>query len=92
MRLDRDGFSLRREELCGAGEVRIYGDAPLIKQPFGDVAPISVLVAPVAEFIRADVVLRHQVQVPDLYFKRGSEGWSGRHGTAPGGIAARASH
>lgn len=41
-------------------EVGIDGDVPGVKQPFGDVAAVSIAQAPVTEFSRCDVHLRRQ--------------------------------
>jgi len=38
--------------LRGAAEVWINGDVPHIKQPFWDVEPVPVPLAPTAQFIR----------------------------------------
>jgi hypothetical protein len=50
-----------RAKLCGAAEVGIYGDIPRIKQPFRDVAPVPVSLAPDAEPIREDIGLWRQL-------------------------------
>ncbi|HEX4921348.1 MAG TPA: hypothetical protein VFV92_11480, partial [Candidatus Bathyarchaeia archaeon] len=47
--------------LCGAAEVRVYAESPLIKQPFGDVALVSIAHAPDAELIREDIGLWSQL-------------------------------
>ena len=38
--------------LCGAGEVCVYADVPLIQQPFWDVEIVTVPFAPGAELFR----------------------------------------
>jgi hypothetical protein len=51
----------RRKRLCGAAEVRIYGNVPGFEQPFWDVELIFVLLAPFAQASRGDVLFGHQV-------------------------------
>ena len=74
--------------LRGGGEVWIYGNVPLSKQPFWDVQPIPVLPAPPAQFGRVDIRVCGESQVPDLQFEFSRENWGGRNGTPPVGIAA----
>jgi hypothetical protein len=47
--------------LRGAAEVCIYGDFPGIKQPFWDVASVSVLLTPVVELRREDIGIWRQL-------------------------------
>jgi hypothetical protein len=47
--------------LCVAAEVGIHGDIPRIQQPFWDVEPISIALAPDAELIREDIGLWRQL-------------------------------
>src|SRR5882724_1976431 len=59
--LPRAGEELRvwlERRLCGAAEVCVYADLPLIKQPFWDVAPVPVLFAPFAQLGRDDILFR----------------------------------
>jgi hypothetical protein len=45
-------------ELYVAAEVGIYGDVPRFQQPFRDVAPISVSLAPTPKLGRDGVLFR----------------------------------
>jgi hypothetical protein len=78
--------------LGGAADVWIYGDVPLVQQPFGDVDTIPVLPAPAAQLGREDIRFSREVQLPDLQFEFGHEDRDGWHGTPPVGIAAFASY
>ena len=51
------GFSSGRDDESGGAEVWFHGDAPLIKQPFGDVTSVSVLFAPPVQLRRVDIEL-----------------------------------
>jgi hypothetical protein len=53
----------------GGAEVEVYGDAPLLKEPFGDVDTIPVLLTPGPQLKRARIHLCYEVQLPDLHFK-----------------------
>ena len=44
-------------DLSVAVEVWIYGNVPLIKQPFRDVAPVFIPLTPAAELIRQNIGL-----------------------------------
>ena len=68
--------------LRGAANIWINRDIPRVKQPFWDVASVPVLQAPAAEFVRTDIILWRQSQLPDLQFKRGREGGTERNGLA----------
>ena len=72
----------------GGAEVQVDRDAPFFKQPFGDVASVPVVLAPVVQRLRAEVGLRGELQTPDLHFElRGQSGNMG-HRLAPVGVAA----
>jgi hypothetical protein len=74
------------------GDVWIYGDVPLLQQPFGDVKPIPVLPAPGAQLSREDIRLSRESQVPDLQFEFGSDNWRGGNEPPSAGIAACATY
>ena len=76
----------------GVAEAWIYGDAPFLKQPFGDVAPVSVSLAPSTQLNRAGVCVLRESQVPHLHFELGRERRAGPKGLPPIGIAATARH
>ncbi len=69
-------------------EEEIYGDAPLLKQPFWDIEPVPVLLTPGVELTRRGIRPWRKVQLPDpqLEFSRESE--SKRNGTPPVGVSA----
>jgi hypothetical protein len=69
-------------------ESDIYGDAPLLKQPFWDVAPILVSLAPGAELTRRRIRPCRKLQLPDPQFEFSSESGSERNGTPPIGVSA----
>jgi len=50
-------------------EAQVYGDAPLLKQPFWDIAPIPVLLAPGAELTRRGIHLYRELQLPRPHFE-----------------------
>ena len=75
----------------GGGGVWIYGDAPLRKEPFGDVDSIPVLLAPDSEHTRRCIHLWRELQLLGLQFELGGESRSGWHRTPPVGISAFAS-
>jgi len=62
------------------GEVWIYGYVPRVKQPFWNVEPVSVSLAPVAELSREDIRLDRESQLPDLQFELGRNTGAGRMG------------
>src|SRR6266704_2749054 len=72
----------------GAAEDCVYGDVPLLKEPFGDVDTIPVSVAPDAELTRGGIHLCCELQLRDLQFEFSGECGSTRNGTPPIGIAA----
>jgi hypothetical protein len=65
-----------------------YGDAPFPQQPFRDVGPIPVSLAPDEQLTRGGVDLLRESQFPDLHFKLGDKNGSWREGTAPVWISA----
>jgi hypothetical protein len=69
-------------------EVEIYGDAPLFKQPFWDIAPIPVLLAPGAERTRRGIRPCRKLQLPDPQFEFSRESGSERNGMPPIGVSA----
>src|SRR5580700_2418431 len=73
----------RLDVLGGVAGVWIYGDAPLLQQPFGNVAPIPVLPAPLAQLGGENIRFRREPQRSDLSFEFGCEHWGGRHGFLP---------
>jgi hypothetical protein len=83
------GFTWQR--LRGAAEGWIYGDTPLPEEPFRDIAPIPVLLAPRAELTRGGIHRWSELQLPDPQFELGGENGSGLNGTPPVGVAAFAS-
>ena len=77
-----------RPEFCGVGprdaaQGCVYGDAPLLKEPFGDVDTITVLLALGPELTRGRIHLCHEVQLPDPHFKFGRQSEHRRNGTRP---------
>jgi hypothetical protein len=66
----------------------LYTEFPLIQQPFWNVEPISISLAPGPKLRREGMGLYRESQLPDLHFEFGSEDRGGWHGTAPAGIAA----
>jgi hypothetical protein len=58
-------------DLGDTTQLRIGGHVPRIQQPFWDVAPISILQAPMAKLSRKGIVVWRQSQSPQLHFKRG---------------------
>jgi hypothetical protein len=71
-----------------SADVWIYGDVPLLQQPFGDVDTIPVLPAPPAQLRGEGVFFSVEVQLLCLQFEFGGEDREGRHGLPPLGIAA----
>jgi hypothetical protein len=69
-------------------EVEIYSDAPLFKQPFWDIAPIPVLLAPGAERTRRGIRPCRKLQLPDPQFEFSRESGSERNGMPPIGVSA----
>ena len=75
----------------GTAEDCIYGDVPLLKEPFGDVDTIPVSLAPDAELTREGIHLYRELQLRDLQFEFSGSAGAGRNGTPPTGISAFAS-
>jgi hypothetical protein len=78
--------------LRGGAEVSVYAESPLIPQPFRNVEPISISLAPSPKLRREDTGLYRESQLPDLQFELRTEDRSGRHETSPVGIAAFVRH
>src|SRR5216683_2240159 len=74
----------------GVVEAQVHGDAPLLEQPFGDVDPIPVLLAPGAELDRGRIRLWRELQASHPQLELGGERRDGRHGTPPIWVAALA--
>jgi len=83
------GTAVRR-----SGHVRIDGHAPLLKQPFRNVASIPIALAPHSKMIRRCVALLVQPQALGLEFKFRRRSRSRLHtpSTTPVGISFSASH
>jgi hypothetical protein len=81
-----------RVGLGGVGEVWIHGNVPRFQQPFWDVAPISVSLAPAPKLGREDIRLCGESQLPDLHFELGRKHRTGPKGFSPVGIAAFTRH
>jgi hypothetical protein len=60
-RMGSSGAKLRERWLCGAAEIWVDADIPLIEQPFWYVVSVPVFFAPVAEQSRGGIGLWHQV-------------------------------
>ncbi len=67
----------------GGVDVEIYGDAPLLKEPFGDVDTIPILLAPGPELARRGIRSRRELQVPDPPFEFSGVSGSVQNGMAP---------
>ncbi len=78
----------------GAAEVCIYGDVPRIKQPFWDIGPVPVSLAPGSQLTGVDIGFWRQSQVPRLHFELGRESWSEpeRASATPVRVSASTSH
>jgi len=72
----------------GAAEDGIYGDAPLLKEPFGDVDSVPVLLAPDVEFTRRSIHLCREFQSHDLQLEFSGQRGSTWNGSPPIGVAA----
>ena len=55
--------------LRGAAEVILYTEFPLIQQPFWNVEPISISLAPGPKLRREGIGLYRESQLPDLHFE-----------------------
>jgi len=77
---------------CGVAEGWIYGDAPLRKEPFWDVDPVFVLLAPSPQFCRRGIHLGRELQLLNPQLEFGGERRAGRSRTSPIGVSAVASH
>ena len=62
----------------GTAEDCIYGDVPLLKEPFGDVDTIPVSLAPDAELTREGIHLYRELQLRDLQFEFSGSAGAGR--------------
>src|SRR5712692_2903250 len=78
----------RSKRLCGAAEVCVYAESPLIQQPFWDVEPISISLAPGPKLRREGIGLYRESQLPDLHFEFRTENRSRQHRPPPVRIAA----
>jgi hypothetical protein len=72
----------------GVAEGWIYGEAPLLQQPFRDVDSIPVFFAPGAEFTRGGIHLRRELQVSHPKFEFSRKRGSVWNGAPPIGVAA----
>src|SRR5450759_5060098 len=68
----------------------VYGDAPFLKQPFWDIEPIPVLLAPGAELTRGGIRPCRELQMSRPHFKFSRQGEQRRNGTPPIGVFALA--
>jgi len=74
-----------------AAEAWIDADAPLLKQPFRDIAPIPIVLTPGSELGGRGIHLCRELQLPDPQFEFSSESGTRRDETPPIGIPTFAS-
>lgn len=89
-------FRASSNRYCSTGALRhiairnLYVQAPLLEQPFWDVAPVPVGRAPTSEFERGEVRLRCEVQTFHRQLKLSRHRRQGLSTTAPLRIPASA--
>ncbi len=68
----------------------LHSHAPLLKEPFWDVEPIPILLAPDPQLSRRRIRFRRESQRPDPHFELSRESGSRWNGTSPIGVSASA--